>query len=230
MPENTMWIIPTRTWVEPDEPIFALSRALDCSVEEISLAVLPDRMSVEQPTTAVILGGVFSTELIEAQRWLNQRQVPTLILAEELTEHHEALLLGRGAKDVLGLPVSETRLRGRLEAFVRNHAQQPHPASPPEERAPVYLDVHERSVLAAGVPVAVTKSELDLLSLLASRSGQVVSRSELATALGRPGLSDRALESIVSRLRLKFRAVGTPRVIESVRGQGYRLVGTVEVV
>ncbi|OLT16610.1 hypothetical protein BJF80_04415 [Serinicoccus sp. CUA-874] len=187
-------------------------------------------MSTEQPTTALIRGGCFSTDMVEAQRWLNQREVPTLILVEQLTEQHEALLLGRGAKDVIGLPVSETRLRSRIEAFVRNHADQPRTDPQEEKPADVHLDLQGRFALASGVPVALTRSELDLLSLLADQSGQVVSRRDLATALGKAQLSDRALESHISRLRLKFQAAGSKRVIESVRGQGYRLIGTTEVV
>ncbi|OLT25357.1 hypothetical protein BJF82_12890 [Kytococcus sp. CUA-901] len=126
--------------------------------------------------------------------------------------------------------MSETRLRSRIEAFVRNHADQPRTDPQEEKPADVHLDLQGRFALASGVPVALTRSELDLLSLLADQSGQVVSRRDLATALGKAQLSDRALESHISRLRLKFQAAGSKRVIESVRGQGYRLIGTTEVV
>lgn len=230
MPDITMWVIPTRRRIDPQEPTIAISRALGCAVEVVRPDVLPDRMAVELPKIALILGGMFSTDLVEAQRWLNQRQVPMLILAEDLTEQHEALLLGRGAKEVLGLPVSETRLRGRLDAFVRNYADPPRPEPQVEQPPAVRLDLEGRLVLASGVPVPVTKSELDLLSLLARRSGKVVPRHELATALGKPTLSARALESHISRLRIKLSSAGSQRVIESVRGQGYRLIGTAEIV
>ncbi|WP_298886980.1 winged helix-turn-helix domain-containing protein [uncultured Serinicoccus sp.] len=230
MPDITMWVIPTRQRIDPFEPAIVISRALGCAVEAVRPDLLPDRMAVELPRIALILGGTFSTDLVEAQRWLNQRQVPVLILAQDLTEQHEALLLGRGAKEVLGLPVSETRLRGRLEAFVRNYADPPRPDLQEEQPPAVFLDLEGRLVLAYGVPVSVTKSELDLLSLLARRSGKVVPRHELATALGKPTLSARALESHISRLRIKFSSAGSQRVIESVRGQGYRLIGTAEVV
>ena len=230
MPEHTMWIVPTSGVVSRQDPTVTISHALGCVVLPVPPELLQDRMSTEQPTTALIRGGCFSTDMVEAQRWLNQREVPTLILVEQLTEQHEALLLGRGAKDVIGLPVSETRLRSRIEAFVRNHADQPRTDPQEEKPADVHLDLQGRFVLASGVPVALTRSELDLLSLLADQSGQVVSRRDLATALGKAQLSDRALESHISRLRLKFQAAGSKRVIESVRGQGYRLIGTTEVV
>ena len=61
-----------------------------------------------------------------------------------------------------------------------------------------------------------------LLLALALAQGSVLNRRELADAVGAVELSDRALESHISRIRLKLRAAGAPDCIDSVRSVGYR--------
>lgn len=54
----------------------------------------------------------------------------------------------------------------------------------------------------------------------------MVTREELAAAAGKVHLSDRALETHISRVRMKLRAAGAPDYIGSVRAIGYRLRAT----
>ncbi|MBL6620569.1 MAG: helix-turn-helix domain-containing protein [Ilumatobacteraceae bacterium] len=59
-----------------------------------------------------------------------------------------------------------------------------------------------------------------MLDALAARSGRVVSRSELARAVGVADLSERRCDSLVVAVR---RAVGAERVV-TVRRRGWMLV------
>jgi two-component system OmpR family response regulator len=66
----------------------------------------------------------------------------------------------------------------------------------------------------------LTPQERAVLDALAARSGRVVSRSELARAVGVADLSERRCDSLVVAVR---RAVGAERVV-TVRRRGWMLV------
>jgi DNA-binding response OmpR family regulator len=72
--------------------------------------------------------------------------------------------------------------------------------------------------------VALTQREFDLLDYLVHRAGRVVTRDELLEAVWgfvSPG-ETRTVEVHVAQLRKKL---GTPDLIETVRGLGYKLTG-----
>ena len=79
----------------------------------------------------------------------------------------------------------------------------------------------------AGQLIDLTTAEFDLLWLLASRVGDVVTRDDIYRTLRGieyDGL-DRAIDLRVARLRRKLGDEGKqPRLLKSVRGIGYLLV------
>ena len=87
----------------------------------------------------------------------------------------------------------------------------------------VQIDPGSRSVTVGGEALALNGSEFELLQLLASRAGRVVSRDDLYQALR--GIAwdgvDRSMDLRVSRLRSKL---GAPGWIKSIRGAGYLMV------
>ncbi len=75
--------------------------------------------------------------------------------------------------------------------------------------------------------VELTTAEFDLLFLLASHAGKVLSRPEITTLLRgvQHDAFDRSLDLRISRLRKKFEDnPRSPKLIKSVRGVGYVLV------
>ncbi|MGB5937074.1 MAG: winged helix-turn-helix domain-containing protein [Ornithinimicrobium sp.] len=70
--------------------------------------------------------------------------------------------------------------------------------------------------------ISLTRSEFDLLLALARDPRRVVTRDELVRSIGR-GSTSKTVESHLSRLRKKLSARGGTRLIEPVRGVGYRL-------
>lgn len=178
------------------------------------------------PPASIVHGGVLTPQLFDVQRWLAEFRVPALVLVERLTDHYEASLLDRGARDVVAIPASPRKLRSRVEALVR-----PQDDAPPRPVLPravavgdrVEIQPHQRTISVDGRYVTLTKTEFDLLLALALNQGDVLTRSALAAAAGKPHLSDRALESHISRIRTKLRAARAPDFIDSVRSVGYRL-------
>ena len=107
------------------------------------------------------------------------------------------------------------------------HRQRPgaRDDAPPRDRLVISPD--SRQVTIDGKCIALTVGEFDLLSILASRRGKVVSRDELCKTLLRreyDGL-DRCIDLRMSRLRKKLEDnARLPRLIKSVRSEGYMLV------
>ncbi|OLT21951.1 hypothetical protein BJF81_13965 [Ornithinimicrobium sp. CNJ-824] len=178
------------------------------------------------PGVALVHGGVITPLLMDVQRWLTDADVPTLLLVERLTDDFEAVLLDRGARDVIALPAPPRKIGARVEALLRS-AQ---PASV-ETRVPPDVVVGEivrvtpgsRTVTVGTAEVNLTRTEFDLLLALALRQPDVLTRAELAEALDRPRTGLRTLDTHISRIRTKLRRAGAPDLLESVREVGYRL-------
>ena len=70
----------------------------------------------------------------------------------------------------------------------------------------------------------LTGGEAALLATLANRSGEILSREEIAVALGTDEAGERAIDVQVTRLRRKIEAdPREPRFLHTVRGRGYVL-------
>jgi DNA-binding response OmpR family regulator len=92
------------------------------------------------------------------------------------------------------------------------------------EAGPVTVDLERRHVTCAGAPVALTKTEFQVLAILAARLGDAVSREELmldvwgTAVVGR----SRSLDFFIRQLRAKL---GPELPLYTVRGFGFRLGG-----
>jgi two-component system response regulator RegX3 len=90
---------------------------------------------------------------------------------------------------------------------------------------PVCLDTSVREVAVRGHPVELSRKEFDLLALLASEAGNVVTRKQCMDRIWRDRKmgDSRTLDTHVKRLRKKIEAdPADPRHIITVRGIGYR--------
>lgn len=220
------WLIP----LEPSPAVLktTLGALEDCAVTYTVFAAdqVREQLDDDLPAAAIVHGGVVTPELFDVQRWLAEFHIPTLMLVEGLTDHYEASLLDRGARDVIGIPTSTRRLRSRLDALTRPpHDGAARLGQPGVISVTGLIEIHaaQRTVQVGSHRVSLTRTEFDLLHALAMREGKVVTRHELAGAAGKPSVSDRALESHISRIRIKLRAAGAPDCIDSVRSVGYRL-------
>jgi two-component system, OmpR family, response regulator RegX3 len=121
-------------------------------------------------------------------------------------------------------------LTARIRAVLRRVGQQP-PAdagrSPNGTYAfgPVSIDASLRAVTVRGRPVELSRKEFDLLALLVSESGHVVTRRQCMDRIWRDRKrgDSRTLDTHVKRLRKKVELEpADPQHIVTVRGIGYR--------
>jgi two-component system OmpR family response regulator len=144
--------------------------------------------------------------------------LPVLVLTARDRLADKAAAFRAGADDYLTKPFRIEELLLRLNALLRRAAGH---ASARIAFGEVALDTVTGTTERGGVPVRLTALETRILTYLAHRPDQVVSRSDLVEHVYDHD-SDRdfnSLEVIVSRLRKKL----GPELIETVRGAGYRL-------
>lgn len=87
----------------------------------------------------------------------------------------------------------------------------------------VALDPDRREVTVAGSPIALTAREFDVLALLMTHAGTVLTRERIAhEALGYEYVGDtNNVDVHIAHLRAKIEDAGGARIIQTVRGVGY---------
>ena len=169
----------------------------------------------------VMLPGFDGVEVVQRLR-ARANRTPVLMLTARDAASDVVRALDAGADDYLAKPFSFAVLVARLRALGR---RGPAPHDTQLQVADLRLDPAARSVTRSGVPIALTRTEHNLLECLMRDAGRVVTRRALTDRLWG---SDRAVESntldaFVKSLRQKIEVGGRPRLIHTVRGVGYCL-------
>lgn len=155
---------------------------------------------------------------------------PIIILSVRSADEDKIAALDLGADDYLTKPFSSGELLARIRALMRRAGGgEPGPATVDADG--LHIDVAARSVTLDGEPVRLTRTEFDILSLLARSAGRVVtSRMLLEQVWGPEYASDtQTLRVHVSHLRKKIERPGdVPRFILTEPGVGFRFAAKVE--
>ncbi len=169
----------------------------------------------------IMLPHVDGLEVIRAIR--AESSVPVVMLTARAETVDVVVGLESGADDYVTKPFEMPVLVARIRAALRR-AQQLEPAET-VTLGDVHVDVLGHRVTRGGDEVVLTPTEFRLLVELARRPGQVFTREMLLERVWDIGyLGDsRLVDVAVQRLRAKLEVTpGTPAVIETVRGVGYR--------
>ena len=152
-----------------------------------------------------------------------------LMLTARDEDLDQILGLELGADDYIAKPVQPRLLLARIKALLRRAplvANEQGAASETEELAFGNFGISQatRSAHLGDEPIDLTTAEFDLLWLLASHAGSILSRDDLLQELrgiGFDGL-DRSIDARISRLRRKLcDDPDNPTRIKTVRGKGY---------
>jgi len=126
------------------------------------------------------------------------------------------------ADDYITKPFDPQVLTARIRAVLRRKAKLDDPPSAVMERGPVTINLESHEVMVQGEPVAMTKTEFDILVCLARRPNIVLSRTQILTAVREDeyAITERVVDYQISGLRRKLGAAG--ECIETIRGVGYK--------
>lgn len=133
--------------------------------------------------------------------------------------------LDAGAEDYLTKPFSFVELLARLRALVRRGAK---PLPPILQLEDLSLDTKLQEVSRGGVLASLTKTEYALLEVLMQNVGHVVLRSEIIKRVwGRQdSIEQSSLDVYIKSLRAKIDADPDTKLIFTVRGFGYKIMGS----
>jgi two-component system response regulator MprA len=151
-------------------------------------------------------------------------RVPILLLTARVEVSDRVEGLDAGADDYLPKPFASKELSARIRALLRRTTPQ-HDDSK-LVAGPLTIDRDTRSVMRAGRRIDLTKTEFNLLELLAEQSDIVISRDFIYEHVWGYNFetSSKSLDVYVGYLRRKLNAPGEEDLIRTVRGIGYSLV------
>jgi two-component system response regulator RegX3 len=156
-----------------------------------------------------------------------QSPVPIILLTAKDAEVDKVVGLEVGADDYVTKPFSVRELLGRVRAQLRRRELDRSAGAEGSaiEAGPVSIDLARHLVTVRGEPVNLTRSEFQVLRLLAESPGQVFSRKEIMEELWQTEFRGdvRACDVHISNLRQKVeRDPQNPELVLTVRRVGYR--------
>lgn len=161
----------------------------------------------------------------------SEATTPIVVISARGREEDRVAALDAGADDYLTKPFGLPELHARMRAVLRRASGPAADAEGRLELGPIRLDVPRHEVRVGESPVELTPHEFELLKVLMSHRGRVVTAGRLLRAVWGTAYSDEAhyLHVYVSRLRRKLAAAdstGSVRaLIAAEPGVGYRIRG-----
>ncbi len=197
--------------------------AVECAGDGHEALRLFHRVHPDLVLLDVMLPDQSGIELCQQMRAL--KPVPIIMVTARDSEVDVVLGLELGASDYVPKPFRLRELVARMRAVLRRGAAVAEHHEEVLHVGPVRLDAGRREVTVHDVPVELSRKEFDLLSLLMSHSGQVVTRDGCIDRLWwDQELTDtRTLDTHIKRLRRKIEPdPANPRHLVTVRGVGFR--------
>ena len=223
--------------VEDDEPLAALIQEyLEKHgfhvVVELRGNTAVERILSERPDLVILdimLPGKDGFEICSEVR---PEYAGSLMMFTARDEDIDQLLgLELGADDYICKPVQPRLLLARIKTVLRRvHGNHSLPSINEYHFDGFKIDSSSREAHLKGVVLDLTTAEFDLLWLLASHAGEIMSRDDILGRLRRIDYDgiDRSIDLRISRLRKKLGDnPASPQRIKTVRGSGYLFVGMV---
>lgn len=169
----------------------------------------------------VMLPGIDGFAVLSALR--TSRQVPVLMLTARGNTDDKVRGFGLGADDYLVKPFQFPELLARVRALLKRG--QPVAVEPVLRAADLEIDPVRHRATRAGQRIDLSAKEFALLTLLAQKAGEVLSRTQIASLVWDIHFDSdtNVVEVAIRRLRAKIDDPFEEKLIHTVRGVGYVL-------
>jgi two-component system response regulator MprA len=207
----------------------SLRRALELEGYDVELAAdgeeALERLAQNGEPDAVVLDILMPRmDGLEVCRRLRREghRLPVLMLTARDEVENRVAGLDAGADDYVTKPFALEELLARLRALLRRTTSG---SGEVLRFADPELDPKTREVRRAGEPIELTRTEFSLLELFLLNPRQVLTRSVIFERVWGYdfGFSSNSLDVYIGYLRRKTEAGERPRLIKTVRGDGYAL-------
>jgi two-component system KDP operon response regulator KdpE len=151
--------------------------------------------------------------------------VPIIVVSARESEAEKVAVLDLGADDYLTKPFGTDELLARIRVALRHRARGGLPGEPTLRFGELELDLAHRITRVRGQQIHLTPTEYDLLKVLATQAGKVLTHQMLVRSVwGGSYQQDVAtLRVFITQLRRKIEAdPAHPRFITTEPGIGYR--------
>jgi two-component system, OmpR family, phosphate regulon response regulator OmpR len=200
---------------------FRVTAAGNAAEARTQLRVInPDLMVLD-----VMMPGESGLDLTQSLRLGQSRDLPILLLTARGAPEDRIAGFEAGADDYLGKPFEPRELVLRIRALLRRAPSPPLEApTGPVRIGEAEFDPDRGELRDTTGPIRLTGGEAALLTALARKPNEVLSREDIAEALGMDESGERAIDVQVVRLRRKIEVdPREPRFLHTVRGRGYIL-------
>ena len=150
------------------------------------------------------------------------REVPIIMLTARAADDDKVAGLDSGVDDYVTKPFSPRELEARIQAVLRRRAPQ---LSKEEVNVEgLVLNPATRVVAGKGRPLKMGPTEFELLHFFMTHTDRVYSRAQILDQVwgDHVFLEDRTVDVHIRRLREALSPSGHDRLVETVRGAGYR--------
>jgi two-component system phosphate regulon response regulator PhoB len=152
------------------------------------------------------------------------REVPIIMLTARADEEDKVQGLQSGVDDYVTKPFSPRELEARIQAVLRRRV--PHVSKEAIEVGGLVLNPATRTVMGARKALRMGPTEFELLHFFMTHTDRVYTRSQILDQVwgDHVFLEDRTVDVHIRRLREALAPSGHDRLVETVRGAGYRFL------
>ena len=186
--------------------------------EKLLVDVMPDLMLLDW-----MMPGISGIELARRLRRDEvTRDIPIIMLTARTEEEDTIRGLESGVDDYMTKPFSPRELIARINALLRRTS--PAQADGTLDAGGLVLDTHSHRVTAKGDAVEMGPTEFRLLQFFMAHPERVYSRAQLLDMVWSRGsfVEERTVDVHIRRLRKALENSGFDRMVQTVRGAGYR--------
>jgi DNA-binding response OmpR family regulator len=188
---------------------------------ELAMGSHPDVIVLD-----VMLPGIDGFEVCSRLREIGVK-APIIFLSARSEEVDRVVGLEIGADDYVTKPFSLRELLARIHARLREHDDWFRHAPRDIRLGPVFVNFERYLATRDDEPVQMTSREFDVLRLLASHRGQVVTRTQIMNCVfgSADETGSRTVDTHIHHVRKKIEDdPANPRYLMTIYGQGYKLL------